>query len=185
MRSPYLRLALVLNVAMFPFWARNSWWETVIGVTPNLLGFTLGAFAILMGFGDDSFRAVFYRPQGGKTPDAPTEPSIAVDISASFVQFAVFQMAALIVALLAKTWSFHTPLADPIRSWLPLLNGLCGFFGFWLFLYSLCLLVAATHSVFAVAQMYQAQVAERLRKEALEANKSKPCVEQSAAPPSE
>jgi phage FluMu protein Com len=57
-RSPYLHAAIVLLVLTTPFWVCRAWWEQVISVIPSLLGFTLGGFAMFLGFGNKKFLAL-------------------------------------------------------------------------------------------------------------------------------
>ena len=61
--SPYLHAALALLLVTFQTWSgfgevqEDGWWSDAIGVMPNLLGFTLGGFAMFLGFGDAKFKA--------------------------------------------------------------------------------------------------------------------------------
>lgn len=54
--SPYLVVSIALTTVLAPLWLRPNWWGTVLGVMPNVLGFSLGGFAIFLAFGDDDFR---------------------------------------------------------------------------------------------------------------------------------
>ena len=147
LRSPYLHLALVLLAFTAPFWLRPNWWDQCLAVLPNLLGFTLGGFAIFIGFGDEKFRALLAEDDG-----APVNAYVA--LCATFVHFIVVQSLALLAAVLAKAWWFYAPWMDPLRSALPLLNGLGAAIGYGLFLYALCSVLAATMHIFRIARMY-------------------------------
>ncbi|WP_301278524.1 hypothetical protein [Dechloromonas sp.] len=59
--SPYLHVSILLAGAMYPFWLRESWWDTALSTLPNVLGFTLAGFTIWLGFGDEKFRALISR----------------------------------------------------------------------------------------------------------------------------
>jgi len=149
-RSFYLHLAIILLAGTFNTWTQPNWWDTVVGVLPNLLGFTLGGFAIFIGFGDERFRALL-----ADAEDAPEQPTIYVQLCSTFVHFIVIQVVALAFALVAKSWWFYAEWIEPVREFLPMLNGMAGAIGFGLFLYSVTSILAATMHVFRIANMYE------------------------------
>jgi hypothetical protein len=155
-RSFYLFLTLLLLAATWHIWFKPQegrlWWDLSIAILPNLLGFTLGGFAIFIGFGDARFREALAK----KDPDQNKE-TIYVRLCATFVHFILVQVAALIYAVVAKSLWFYSPLMDSVRYWLDFANLLSGALGFGLFLYSLTLVLAATMHVFRIASMYQVQ----------------------------
>lgn len=155
--SPYLHVALLLLVPTVQIWSgagyvngqtSSYWWEQGISVLPNLLGFTLGGFAIFIGFGDEKFRSLLAEPSG----DSAVNDYVA--LCATFVHFILIQASALLSAIVAKGLWFYSPLLDPVRDWLPLLNGVAGAFGYGLFLYALTSVLAATMHLFRIARMY-------------------------------
>lgn len=149
-RSPYLHFAIVLLALTFNAWLSSGWWDQSLSVLPNVLGFTLGGFAIFIGFGDERFRQVLAEPdEGGSSSSA------YVQLCATFVHFIVVQVLALIAAVLAKAWWFYASWADPIREYLPYLNALGGALGYGLFLYALTSVLAAVMHVFRIASMYE------------------------------
>jgi hypothetical protein len=152
LRSPYLHLAGVLLLLTFNTWTSPQWWETSIAVLPNLLGFTLGGFAIFIGFGDERFRAMLADPD----TESENRPSIYVSLCATFVHFILVQFLALAAALLAKSWWFYAAWMDAVRPALPYLNGAAGAIGYFIFLYALTSVVAATMHVLRIATMYEA-----------------------------
>lgn len=150
LRSPYLHVALLLLVLTAHAWLEQGWWGDVIGVLPNLLGFTLGGFAIFIGFGDERFRALLAAPE-----DDPGTPTVYVSLCATFVHFILVQVLALIFAVIAKSWWFWVDWPQPVRIAMPYLNGLAGAVGYGLFLYALTSVVAATMHVLRIASMYE------------------------------
>ena len=157
-RSFYFHLTLFLILVTFNTWIKptcgvetcTAWWDQSLSVLPNLLGFTLGGFAIFIGFGDDKFlRRLSKSKKDTKTPTA------YVAFCASFVHFILVQALALICAAVAKSWWFYAGWMDPIRTWLPWMNFIGGAIGYGLFLYSLSLVIAATFHVFRIATMYE------------------------------
>lgn len=166
LRSPYLHLAaLVLALTWNTWWAPQcaangdcvGWWDQNISVLPNLLGFTLGGFAIFIGFGDEKFRGLLADPDPVQ-PDQPVEanalPNLYIGLCASFVHFILVQSIALLYAVVAKSWWFYAPFMDPVRDWLPAMNAIAGGIGYGLFLYALTCVLAATMHVFRIAKMY-------------------------------
>lgn len=150
-RSPYLHLSLVLLALTYPIWSAPHWWDAVINVLPNLLGFTLGGFAMFLGFGDEKFRALLAEADD----DDPEAPSLYVGMCATFVHFILVQVLALLFALLAKAWWFPFPWPATVAAALPALNMTSGAAGFGLFLYAITSAVAATMHVFRMATWYE------------------------------
>lgn len=158
LRSFYLHAALILLMLTANAWvspicqnpsACNVWWDQSISILPNLLGFTLGGFAIFIGFGDEKFRALLAQPEANVELQ-----TVYVELCATFVHFILVQILALIFAVLARAWWFYASWMDPVRDYLPLLNGLAGGIGYGLFLYALTSVLAATMHVFRIASLY-------------------------------
>lgn len=154
--SPYLHMAALLLLLTFRTWSGwgcessqcTQWWDQSISVLPNLLGFTLGGFAIFIGFGDEKFRALLAENDEGRKVNA------YVALCSTFVHFILVQAIALIFAIVAKSWWFYTPFLDPIRCFLPFFNGVVGAIGYGLFLYAITSVLAATMHIFRIAKMY-------------------------------
>lgn len=152
--SPYLHAAvLLLLVTVYTWSGMNSeqgkgWWDDAISVMPNLLGFTLGGFAMFIGFGNEKFKALL----ADSSNNAGVNDFVA--LCAMFVHFILVQASALLVAIVGKSLAFYTPLIDPIRDWLPYLNFFGGAFGYGLFLYALTSVLAVTMHLFRIARIY-------------------------------
>lgn len=160
LRSPYFHAALVLLCLTFNTWINPAWWDQSLSVLPNLLGFTLGGFAIFIGFGDEKFRALLAEPEDDKNM-----PTIYVSLCSTFVHFILVQVFALTYALIAKSWWFYTPWLDFSRPALVYLNGIAGAIGYGLFLYALTSVVAATMHVLRIATMYEQHQRARTSRE--------------------
>lgn len=163
LRSPYLHLAaLVLALTWNTWWAPRcgangdciGWWDQNISVLPNLLGFTLGGFAIFIGFGDEKFRGLLADPDPSQPAEESALPNLYIGLCASFVHFILVQAIALLYAVVAKSWWFYAPFMDPVRDCLPAMNAIAGGIGYGLFLYALTCVLAATMHVFRIAKMY-------------------------------
>nr|DAT05664.1 MAG TPA: hypothetical protein [Caudoviricetes sp.] len=147
--SQFFWSSIVLLVLTANFWVAHDWWEQVLSVIPNLLGFTLGGFAIFLGFGDEKFKRLI----AGEDEDLPGQASPYMEICSAFLHFVVVQCLALIVAILAKAASFEMPW-HPHGFFLWLLHGyrwILGLVGYWLFLYGICLAFAAAVGIYRVA----------------------------------
>jgi len=97
-RSFYFHASLFVTAISYPFWTREGWWEVPIGALPNLLGFTLGGLAILLGLAEARVIRLLSSDGGGQNP------SELAGLVASFAHFVVIQGLALVAALLCRTW---------------------------------------------------------------------------------
>lgn len=150
-RSPYMHVSILLTALTANSWINEKWWFTVISVLPNLLGFTLGGFAIFLGFGEEKFREVI---SGADSLEAE-DYSPYLSVSSTFLHFVMVQIAALLWALVASALYFDWP--DPRLVVFGRALGLLGaVVGYWLFLYSICLASAAGMAIFRVAGWYEA-----------------------------
>lgn len=151
-RSFYLHVALVLSAISANAWLTSGWWDQVTSILPNVLGFTLGGFAIFISFGDEKFRQLLAEPE----EDDDETPTAYVKLCSTFVHFILVQIAALLFAIIAKALYFPWPGAPAcFQAALPWLNGVNGFLGYALFIYSLTSALAATMHVFRIASMYE------------------------------
>lgn len=93
--SPYLHLSLMLTAICVLFWSsKSSASEVAVSVLPNLLGFTVGALAIVLAF---SSAPVFERLAEGGEPQ-----SFFMKLTASLIHFILVQVLALISAIVAR-----------------------------------------------------------------------------------
>lgn len=133
-RSPYFHLAVALSLVAFPFWTREhdpTWYDISISALPNLLGFTLGGYAILLAFGDERFMHIL----SGKEDDG--SPSPFMRLNSTFVHFILIQVVAILTAILGSAWDLK--------------SGLFALFGFFCFAYSILSAAAAALAVLRVA----------------------------------
>jgi hypothetical protein len=145
--SPYLHGSVLLAGAMYPFWLRESWWETALSTLPNVLGFTLAGFTIWLGFGDEKFRALISRAK-------PDKESPFMGVSAGFAHFVVVQILALMAALWAKAMNFPLPNDFWLHEYIRFLVPPGQYLGFLLFIYALMSALAATLGVLRAASWY-------------------------------
>jgi len=157
--SPYLLIALLINIIMYSIWTKVGWWDTVIAILPNILGFSLGGYAIWLAVGDEKFKIMLSNSRKEDNSD-----SVFMKVNASFVHFIFFQIFALCIALIAKSEPL-TNLPLLVKSWFTTnflkmiiiekyLTYTAWFFGHFVFLYALLSALAATLAVFRVASWY-------------------------------
>lgn len=151
--SPYLHAAVLLTIATFNIWTAKDWWGEVISVMPNLLGFTLGGFAIFIGFGDERFRQLLAEPE--EDEQGNNVPTIYESLCATFVHFIIIQLLALIYAFIAKAWWFYLPWVSCVADVIDVTRPIFWAVGYCLFMYALTSVLAATMHVFRIATMYK------------------------------
>jgi hypothetical protein len=93
--SPYLHISAILTVVTWGFRSGTaSASDVAVGVLPNLLGFTVGALAIVLAF---SSAAVFATLAEKGKPE-----SFYMRLTASLIHFILVQVLALLCAIVAK-----------------------------------------------------------------------------------
>lgn len=137
-RSPYLHFSILLSAACYPLWKEAEWVDLVISVTPSVLGFSLGGYAILLAFGDDKFRGAVC----GRNPDGSESPFMRAN--AAFIHFITVSTMSLIYGIIAKSWK--------------VCDSVCAALGFILFIYSVATALASALAILTVASWYDAHV---------------------------
>lgn len=146
--SLYFALAMLITLFNFHAWLNPGWWEVVIATIPTLLGFTLAGLAVFL-----SMDSGFSKFIAGKTKTG--KPSPFMELIASFVHFITIQALAFLYALTAKSLYFWMPgLPEWYYISLPYLNGVAGAIGYFLFLYSIFLVLSATFVIFRSSRWY-------------------------------
>jgi hypothetical protein len=150
--SAYLWSAVIGTALLTPLWLRGGWWDISLSTLPNLLGFTLGAYALLISFGDERFKAFLIATDTERT-------TAFMEVSATFFHFIFVQALALMAALLAKAFAqapneWVSLVVDGQAAWLGALRTGWWLFGFLLFVYSITLIVAAGLAVFEVSTWF-------------------------------
>lgn len=152
-QSGYFWSAVVITLVCNRLWLSVGWWDSVLSILPNLLGFSLGGFALWLAIGDDSFRKEITKRVNGE------KYTIYASINASFVHFIVLQVAALVCALVAKSLNFELPsdswiLENYFKEFF-ILCDIGAFIGFLLFVYALLTALASTLGLFQITFMYE------------------------------
>lgn len=153
--SPYMHISLVLTLFSYGIWLENSWVEIPISVLPNVIGFSLGGYAIWLALGDDKFRISI----SGKTKLGDDSPFMKVN--AAFIHFIVLQILALLFALISKAEPLNSsPLALQLwfldlTPWMQEfylgLTYIANFLGYFIFTYAILSALAATMAIYRIA----------------------------------
>lgn len=155
--SPYFHLSIAITYLMSGVWTQTGWWDHVLNIMPNILGFSLGGYAIWLAIGDEKFKSLI----AGQDEDAPEESSPYMDISVAFVHFIFVQFAALTLALIALGSSIKWPFPDmticfndkvllnthDVKLW-------ASCFAFLIFIYAIMTALAATFQILRYSIWY-------------------------------
>lgn len=157
-RTADFYLSLIITALCFNFWRTDAWWDQVISVLPNLLGFTLGGFAIFLGFGSESFKTMLADNDEMRSP--------YISVSAAFLVFVAFQVAALLYAFVAKAVHFDMavmaaklkytipPYIQAIEPFLLGVEPFASALGYFLFIYSILFSLRASLRIFRLSRWY-------------------------------
>ncbi|MFA4952558.1 hypothetical protein, partial [Brevundimonas sp.] len=96
LRSPYLFAACGASWALAPLWKHPSWVDTGISVLPNLLGFSVGAVAIILAA--PSMKTFRILAEDGEAD------SYFMDLAARLVHFILVQVVALAAMFLVEAY---------------------------------------------------------------------------------
>jgi len=129
LRSPYIAVAAVITAVIAQGWKdADKLVQAATQIVPGLLGFSIGAFAIILVFSSE--RIIKIIAQRG-SPE-----SLLMKTCAMFVHFIICQVVALCVALASPTFPIITPVA------------------LFFLVYSLLLAIATSFALFNLAQIY-------------------------------
>ncbi len=165
--SPYVHIAAVITAFSWRLWFEPGWWSTPLSVLPNILGFTVGGFAIVLALGAGDFGAAL---SSASKPDADILDSNLAKLSAAFCHFILVQCLTLLLAMLAMALA-KTP-APSALSWLASAAVQRSFWalGWFLGVYSLLLAISTADWIFTSVRLlirYQ-----KLQKKLKDAQKS-------------
>lgn len=129
-KSPIFWLAIVIDLFCLPLWADGKWSDITISVLPNLLGFSIGAMAVVLGFPSSPLFKVFI--EGGR------QDSYYIGLAAKFVHFIISQVFAILISIIGKAY--------PIN--------FLGFIGLAVTIYAVLTAIMVALSLFGVAEVH-------------------------------
>ncbi len=143
--SVYFVIAVFINLFAYKAWIGNSWIDNIQNIIPDIVGFSLGVYAILISFGNDKFQTFITEKEENKL-DKPDYSTMYLKLNTTFIHFILMQILALILSILGGSL-----LIEPYG----ILEIVFAFFCHLVFVYSLMLCVAAVFCVFRIARTYQ------------------------------
>lgn len=153
--SKFLWLSILIAILLWPRWSQPDWWDDVLSIMPNLLGFSLGGFAMWIAIGDDDFRSLI---AGEDESDGDDSVSPYMEVNAAFVHFIILQLCSIVFALFAKTYFFKLSpdfqFFDTIKSVLPYIVLPGYFISYTLFIYAIFSGLASTFALLRVSKWY-------------------------------
>ena len=152
--SPYFHASILLTAIIPSLWKDDEWWSLPLQVMPNIVGFSLGGYAIWLAIGDEKFRAII----SGDKENGTGSPFMSVN--ATFVHFILCQFFAIVLAIIGK--------GNPIKTFIEIfeINNPCfletlqhigmGYraFSYFVFIYAIFTAIAATFAIFQVGSWY-------------------------------
>lgn len=163
LKSPYFYASIIITGILFPAWSQLGWWDDVLSIMPNLLGFSLGGFALWMSIGSEKFRDFLAEKdkQCGECEACNSnndctndDPSMFTMINAIFLHFILLQVLAILLAMICKTYVDHFDLvAMHSKSKLVLASFYCA--SYFVFIYALVSTVALSIGLFRVTTIYE------------------------------
>jgi hypothetical protein len=153
-RSPYVHISLALTLVCYGAWRNGKWSDLPIAVLPALLGFTLAAYALLLAFGDEQFRAFLANCRDdGVEPNAPAENAL-LSVSAIFLQFVVIQAVALLFAIIGHSHPIGTLFPQMHSTVIQIARNIFSCMGYFLFMLSISLSIAAGINIYHTTRWY-------------------------------
>jgi hypothetical protein len=136
--SPYLAVSLLITFLCFPIFSTPDnikWYSLPISTIPNLLGFTLGGYAILLAFGNEKYLMIL-----SARDKNDNNPSPFMNVNGAFVHFILVQSISFLVAIFSLSWEIK--------------SGPFAFLGFFIFIYSLFTGIAAAFAILRLGKWY-------------------------------
>lgn len=132
-KSPYVRYSLILSILLNFGSEKEKWVELTTNMLPNIVGFCIAAYAILMSVNNEKFIKILSDKYNDETPPF-------LSLSASFCHFVIIQMITIVYAALFSIFEFK--------------NFLLNLIGLFLFSYSLMLVFATTLMIFSISKWF-------------------------------
>lgn len=154
--SSYFWCAFITTWVLYPAWSHQGWWNDILSLMPNLLGFSLGGFAMWIAIGDEAFKKII--TGDGENEHGEVEISPYMSVNATFVHFILLQLLTIITALLTKAYSsilinsafMYYYFGVSYKHVLLCLS----FFAYFIFIYSVFSALAAVLAIFRVSSWY-------------------------------
>jgi hypothetical protein len=156
MFSPYTLVAALITAVCWGDWRSSGWADAPLAMLPALLGFSLAAYALLLAFGDENFRAFLAEEHASQSRTDVPEDNVLLGISAIFLHFIVIQVVALLMAVVAHAHPLTTfgGIDATQNHYLHTLRNIFAAIGFFTFVLSLATALAAALDIFHSTRWY-------------------------------
>lgn len=156
LRSPYTLISVIITALCFGTWRTTEWSDLPLSIIPALLGFSLAAYALLLAFGDEQFRAFLAERDASEAGANVATDNVLLGTSAIFLHFIIVQALALIFAVVAHSHPARTFLTATFQHTIAAhaARYILAFIGFYLFILSLAMSVAAGINIFHATVWY-------------------------------
>nr|WP_318379971.1 hypothetical protein [uncultured Enterobacter sp.]DAI87056.1 MAG TPA: hypothetical protein [Caudoviricetes sp.] len=156
LKSSYFWCALLMTAILYPSWSHQGWWNDILSLMPNLLGFSLGGFAMWIAIGDESFKKIITGDETNSSGEVESSPYMSVN--ATFVHFILLQLLTIITALVTKAYSSilinNTFMNYYLGEHYKHLLLASSFVAYFIFIYSVFAALAAVLAIFRVSSWY-------------------------------
>ena len=143
--SLYLWIAIFLGILIALFGDNNwDWKSDVLTIIPSILGFTLGGYAILVGFGDTNFFNIICGKKGDE------KASLYMRVNSSFLHFIIVQFLSIFYTIIMSALNTENFILKTI--------------GIILFLYALLTIVSTSFSVLRLANWFDMSIENNKKK---------------------
>lgn len=158
-KSIYFWGAISLTALLYPHWSSQEWWNDALSIMPNLLGFSLGGYAMFLAISDKGFIKLI--AEKDEDDDGVT---IYLEMNSTFIHFILLQICSIITAIIRKTYNF--PLSEQslifqyIGDFWWSLAFLMNLLAYFFFIYALVSAIAATFALFRTTCWYSHYINE-------------------------
>lgn len=142
LKSPYFALSFIANLFLYKSWTTSLWIKDVKEIIPSILGFSLGAYAIIATFGNERFQDLIADEEENKN-------TLYRKINTTFIHFILTQVLSLLLAVMCTSL-----LSESYGFWEIIIS----FIGNLVFVYSIFLSMAAVMTIFRITKIYQAYI---------------------------
>ncbi|HHP4841521.1 TPA: hypothetical protein ACSB0Y_001228 [Acinetobacter baumannii] len=158
--SKYLWFSFVFTLMCYSFWSKSpdEFINMALSALPNLLGFALGGYAVWLGIGDQQLKKLLSQYDSDQNENQSSDFMV---VNATFVHFILVQIITLIYIVFLKTNSFselvlylkeYYLFSECLTKLLSFSSKLAYGLSFFMFIYSILSMLAATWAVFSIAR---------------------------------
>lgn len=151
--SPLGVIAILISTVSYKSWISPDWPALTISIIPNLLGFSLGTYALLFSLISPRVRLALRSVKNSR------DVSYFDEMNSTFLHFIFVQVGAMCWAILYSQSLFYdislliAKIMPSEYNLFPWIAAAGGFFGFLLLLYSILLVVGSSLTVYRIARI--------------------------------